>query len=87
MSHIKPVVLYDRQRVRPQTILALAECKPGALIPVERSELEAFQSILVHVPDDHPGLPELRAQLRQDAKEKRRAEKEEGEGEGAGEEA
>ena len=79
MPKLKPVVLYDRQRVRPQTLLAMATAKPGALIPVERSELEAFQPLLVDVPDDTPGLVELRQQMRADAKGKSNGEEEKGE--------
>ena len=52
----KHVVLVNKHRVRPETMLALQEARDGDLIEVEPNEMEAFQSIVIYVASDHPSV-------------------------------
>ena len=57
-AEIRTVVLYNRRRVRHQTIEAIAKAQNGELIPVEPAELDSFHQISVYL----PALEEIRAE-------------------------
>lgn len=42
---IKRVIIYDKSRVQPKTIEALLAAKDGECVPVDRSELGAFETL------------------------------------------
>ena len=67
--HFTPhsVVLYLKNKIRPETLLAIQRSKPGQMIPVEESEMNAFQSLIVWVPEDDPGVAAAKAKEKRDS--------------------
>lgn len=57
---VKPVILYNRHKVRPETIYLIANAAPGALIPVEQTELDAFLYLQIDIPEDQPEVKTMR---------------------------
>jgi hypothetical protein len=79
MARIRTVILYERNKIRPETLLAIAESKDGALIPVEASELNAFMPLNIVIPDKDPVVAAAAAKRNRKREEARarEAEKEE----------
>lgn len=49
---LKTVVLYNQRKIRPQTLRAICDAAPGAMIPVDESELNSFMPLTVFLPAD-----------------------------------
>ncbi len=47
---LRAVVLCNRQRIAPDTLLAIAESENGSLIPVDPVELDSFTVMVFHLP-------------------------------------
>lgn len=51
---LKSIVLVKKNKVRPETMLAMHEAVDGELVMVEDSEFDSFKPILCAVPADDP---------------------------------
>lgn len=58
--NIKSVILYNKRRIRAQTLEDICSAKDGALIGVDPSELDSFMPIVFYVPDMEKALKEVR---------------------------
>jgi hypothetical protein len=60
MARIRTVILYEKNKIRPETLLAISEAKDGELIPVEASELQAFLPLNIAIPERDPQVAAAR---------------------------
>ena len=46
----KTVILYNKRRIRPETIEAIQQAQDGDMVGVDQSEIDSFLPLVVHAP-------------------------------------
>jgi hypothetical protein len=46
-TEVKTVILYNRRRIRPETLKAIADAKDGEMIPCTPEELDSFDAVTI----------------------------------------
>lgn len=58
-AQVKTVILYNRRKVRPETLAAIANADHGDMIEVEPEEMTCFLPLAIFIPATDPAVVEL----------------------------